>query len=67
MLRKILHLVAWRFLNSWIAAAIAHREQQAALIAQQQLDYRQLDKTRLYRGPIGQLFAKAASFRKGAA
>jgi hypothetical protein len=69
MLRKTLLLVARlrRFLNGRVAAAIAHHEQQAALFAQQKLDQRQLDYTRIYRGPIDQAFAKAAGLRKRAA
>ena len=56
-----------RFINGRVAAAIAHHEQQAALFAQQKLDQRQLDYTRIYRGPIDQAFAKAAGLRKRAA
>jgi hypothetical protein len=68
LLRKTLLLVARlrRFLNGRVAAAIAHHEQQAVLFAQQQLDHRQLNKTRIYRGPIDQVLAKAAR-RKHAA
>jgi hypothetical protein len=68
MLRKTLLLLARlrRFLNGRVAAAIAHHEQQAALFAQQQLDQRQLDSTRIYRGPIDQVLAKAARLRKRA-
>jgi hypothetical protein len=69
MLRKCLLLLARlrRFLNRRVAAAIAHHEQQAVLFAQQQLDPRQLDRTRIYRSPIDQVFAKAVSLRKRAA
>ena len=69
MLRKPLLLVARvrRFLNGRVAAVIAHHEQQAVLFAQQKPDQRQLDSTRIYRGPIDQVFAKAASLRKRAA
>ena len=69
MLRKTLLLVARlrRFLNGRVAAAIAHHEQQAALVAEQQLDHRQLDRTRIYRGPIDEVVAKAARFCKRAA
>jgi hypothetical protein len=69
MLRKTLLLLARlrRFLNGRVAAAIAHHEQQAALWAERQLDHRQLDRTRIYRGPIDQVFAKAARLRKRAA
>ena len=69
MRRKILLLAARlrRFLNGRAAAAIAHRERQAALFAQQQLNRRPLDLTRIYRGPIDQVFAKVAKLRKRAA
>jgi len=56
-----------RFINRRVAAAIARHEQQAVTFAQQQLDVRQLDRTRLYRGPIDQVVAKAARFSKRAA
>jgi hypothetical protein len=61
--RSALVLVARlrRLLNSWVAAAIAYREQQVALFAQRQLDDRNLDKTRIYRGPLD---AGAARLRK---
>ena len=55
-----------RFLNGRVAAAIAHHERQAALFAEQKLDPRQLDSTRIYRGPIDQVLAKAAQFRRAA-
>ena len=69
ILRKTYLLLARlrRFLNGRVAAVIAHHEQQAALFAQQKLDQRQLDYTRIYRGPIDQAFAKAAGLRKRAA
>ena len=69
VLRKTLILVARlrRFLNGQVAAAIAHHERQAMLFAQRQPDHRQLDSTRIYRGPIDQVFAKAMTFRKRAA
>ena len=56
LLRKAILLVARlrRFLNSRVAAAIAHHEQQAVLFAERQLDQRHLDNTRVYRGPIDQ-------------
>jgi len=52
--RSLLLLVARlrRFLNGWVAAAIAYREQQAALFALRQLDDRNLDNTRIYRDPL---------------
>ena len=69
LLRKIRVLAARlrRFLNGRVAAAIAHHEQQAALFAQRKLDQRQLDRTRIYRGPLDQVIATAATFRKRAA
>ena len=56
-----------RFINGRVAAAIAHHEQQAVLFAQQELDQRKLDRTRIYRGPIDQVVAKAMTFSKRAA
>ena len=53
-----------RFLNGWVAAAIAHRERQATLFALRQLDDRKLDNTRIYRGPIDAALEKAAQLRK---
>jgi hypothetical protein len=53
-----------RILNGWVAAAIARRERQAALFALRQLDDRELDHTRLYRGPLDEVFEKAARLRK---
>ena len=69
LLRKTLFLLARlrRFLNGRVAAAIAHHEREAASWAQRQLDHRQLDSTRIYRGPIDQVLAKAARFSKRAA
>ncbi|MGH6713591.1 MAG: hypothetical protein ACREEK_32150 [Bradyrhizobium sp.] len=69
MLRKALFLLAHlrRFLNGRVAAAIAHHEQQAVLFTQRKLDQRQPDSARLYRGPIDEVFAKAAKLRKCAA
>ena len=66
MRRKILLLAARlrRILNGRAAAAMAHREQQAASFAQQQLNRRPLDLTRIYRGPIDQVLAKVAKLRK---
>jgi hypothetical protein len=67
LLRKTLLLLARlrRFLNGRVAAVIAHHEREAASWTQQQLDQRHLDTTRIYRGPIDQVFSKAA--RKWAA
>ena len=56
-----------RFIDGRVAAAIAHHEQQAVLFAQQELDQRKLDRTRIYRGPIDQVVAKAVTFSKRAA
>ena len=66
LLRKTLLLLAHlrRFLNGRVAAAIAHHERQAALFAEQKPDPRQLDSTRIYRGPINQVLAKAVRFRR---
>ena len=68
LLRKALFVLARlrRFINARVAAAIAHPEQQAELFAQRQLDQYRLDSTRIYRGPIDQLFAKAAELRRAA-
>jgi hypothetical protein len=66
-IRRSAHLLVARlrrFLNAWVAAAIAHRERQAALFALGQLDDRKLDNTRIYRGPIDAAFEKAAQLRK---
>jgi hypothetical protein len=64
--RSALLLVARlrRFLNGRVAAAIAYREQQAALFAQRQFDDRNLDNTRIYRGPLDAAFEGAARLRK---
>ena len=53
-----------RVLNGWVAAAIARRERQAASFALRQLDDRELDNTRFYRGPLDQAFEKVARLRK---
>jgi hypothetical protein len=60
MRRKVLLLAGRlrRFFNAWAAAAIAHHAHQAASAAQQQRDHPRLDRTRIYRGPIDQLFAR---------
>ena len=41
-----------RYINNWVAAAIAHRERQAALFALRHLDDRNLKDMGLYRGNI---------------
>src|SRR4051794_19969552 len=63
--RSALLLVARlrRFLNGWVAAAIAHRERQVALLAPRQLDDRKPDSTRIYRGPVDADFKKVGSKR----
>ena len=53
-----------RFLNGWVAAAIAYRERQATLLALSQRDDRKLDETRVYRGPIDDALEKAARLRE---
>jgi hypothetical protein len=53
-----------RVLNGRIAAAIARRERQASMFALRQLDDREPDNARLYRGPIDEIFEKAARLRK---
>ena len=53
-----------RFLNGWMAAAIAYRERQAALLASHQAGDRKLNSKRLYRGPIDDALERAARLRK---
>jgi hypothetical protein len=53
-----------RLLNGWIAAAIAYRERQAALLASRQAGDRDLHKKCIYRGPIDDAFERAARLRK---
>ena len=66
MRRSALLLVARvrRFLNGWVAAAIAYRERQVALFAPRQLGDRKRDGTRIYRGPIDAGFEKLVQHRK---
>ena len=66
--RKVLFLVARlkRFLNSQVAAAIAHHEKGVVLLAQQRLDHGQPDRMRIYRGPIDQVFEATAKPRRRA-
>jgi hypothetical protein len=61
--RNALLLVARlrRFLNGWVAAAIAHRERQVALLAPRQLDDRKPDSTRINQGPIDADLEKVGS------
>ena len=53
-----------RLLNDWMAAAIAYRERQAALLASHRADGRKLNNKRLYRGPIDDALERAARLRK---
>jgi hypothetical protein len=64
--RSFLHLAAHtrRTLNHWVAAAIAYREREARLCALYRLERRNLDKTRIYRGPIDEAIEKTAQFRR---
>jgi hypothetical protein len=60
-MRRKLRLLAGRlrrFFNAWAAAVIAHHAHQAASVAQQQGGHPQLDRNRIYRGPIDQLLAR---------
>ena len=50
-----------RLINRWIAAEIARRERQAAIVALRQLSDRELKDIGLTRGEIGVGLAKAAS------
>ena len=69
MRRKILLLAARlrRFFNARVAAAIARHAHQATWFGLSQLDHRQLDSRRIYRGPLDQLFARLAKLRRRAA
>jgi hypothetical protein len=53
-----------RFLNGWMAAAIAYRERQAALLALHRAGVHELNNKRLYRGPIDDALERAARHRK---
>ena len=53
-----------RLLNGWIAAAIAYRERQAALLALHRAGDRNLNNKRIYRGPIDDALERAARLRK---
>ena len=53
-----------RLLNGWMAAAIAYRERQAALLASHRAGDRKLNNKRLYRGPIDDALERAARLRK---
>jgi len=53
-----------RLLNGWMAAAIAYRDRQAALLASHQAGDRKLNNKRLYRGPIDDALEKATRLRR---
>ena len=48
-----------RILNRWMAAAIAYRERQAALLALHRAGDRDLNNKRIYRGPIDDALEKS--------
>lgn len=52
-----------RFFNRWAAVTTAYREQQATLCASHRLAGHELDRSRIYRGPIDAALEKAAQFR----
>jgi uncharacterized protein YjiS (DUF1127 family) len=52
-----------RLINRWIAAMIAHRERQAALVALRHLSDRDLKDIGVYRGEIGDALAERAAAR----
>jgi len=51
-------------LDSWMAAAIAYRDQQAAWLAAHQAGDRDLRNKRIYRSPIDPVLERAARRRK---
>ena len=53
-----------RLLDGWMAAAIAYRERQAALLALHRAGDRNLNNKRLYRGPIDDALERVARLRK---
>ena len=53
-----------RLLDGWMAAAIAYRERQAALLVLHRAVARKLSNKRLYRGPIDDALERAARLRK---
>ena len=53
-----------RLLNSWIAAASAYRERQAAWLALHRAGGRDLRNKRIYRGPIDDVLERAARLGK---
>jgi uncharacterized protein YjiS (DUF1127 family) len=52
-----------RRVNNWVAAALAHRERQAALVALRHLNDRELKDIGLYRCQIDDAIAAAAQAR----
>jgi hypothetical protein len=52
-----------RFLDGWMAAALAYRERQAAWLASHRAD-RDRNSQRIYRGPLDDAFERAARRRK---
>jgi uncharacterized protein YjiS (DUF1127 family) len=58
---KFAVLLAWlgRLINNWVAAAIAHRERQAAITTLHHLSDRELKDIGIYRGEIDVELAKA--------
>jgi len=53
-----------RLLDGWMAAAIAYRERQAALLALHRAGGRNLNNKRLHRGPIDDVLERVARLRK---
>jgi hypothetical protein len=53
-----------RLINSWMAAALAYRERQAAWLAAHQAGDRDLNNERIYRGPLDDAFERAARRRR---
>jgi len=53
-----------RLINSWMAAALAYRERQAAWLAAHQAGDRDFDNERIYRGPLDDAFERAVHRRK---
>ena len=49
-----------RFVNDWVAEALAYRERQAAIYALRQYDDRELKDIDLYRGQIEQVICNAS-------
>ena len=52
-----------RLVNDWVAAAIDHRERQAAIVALRHLDDRELKDIGIYRCQIDTVIAEAAEAR----